>query len=557
MLRFDLDNPQAGWQTLPGPGYKLRALSVAVMDNRIVALGGMTPRGFTRQVAIYDTASQSWSQGPELLADHAVAGFAASAFAVGGRLYQAGASGILYRLSQDSSNWEVADRLIYPRNFLRLLPAGSDRLLAVGGTGAVGRTAAVESIKVGLDDSPRAKWISWTVEAQPPRSGQAVCLHQGKLYSFGGTLVDSSSADSLQKPVSDMLEYDLSLQTVRSLPPVPKPVANAVAISHASTSSHGSIFLFAAIEESASGLPQNIVWQLDPTSDLWTQASISMPLQISGFSAVRYDDAFWILGGSRDKKFNHQIYHWWGDESAVAPLPKVELPNSRRDFASGLIEHEIYLLGGRDAQGTMVADVDVFDTKSRTWRKAARPSTLRLFPQVASHNGRLFLFGGYTYLDGQLQPELSLEVYDKQQDLWTTLSESLPKFSADTKLLSLQGRLLFVGAHTASQAKTRLLIYDPGLPEQPVTVSPMSMAGFVSRNVETPEQSAKSIMRKDTNKDGIVSKAEIGQRMTRFFDSADQDRDGFLTEEEVLSAIKNQKSGDSKQGESKGSKGSE
>ncbi|HAC91777.1 MAG TPA: hypothetical protein DCF63_14290, partial [Planctomycetaceae bacterium] len=178
-----------------------------------------------------------------------------------------------------------------------------------------------------------------------------------------------------------------------------------------------------------------------------------------------------------------------------------------------------------------------------------QPATPRLLPQVASHNGTLFLFGGYSSVDGKLQPEFSLEVYDQKDDSWRTLSDnhSMPQFSANTKLVSLQGRLLFLGADATDHSKTRLVIYDPNLPEQPQTVSPMSLAGFASRTVETPEQSAKNIMRKDADKDGLISKSEIGQRMASFFDSADKNRDGFLSHEEVLEAFQS-KNGENKSG---------
>lgn len=539
MLRFDLDDPQAGWQTLPGPGYKVRALTVAAHGDRIVALGGMTPRGFTRKVAIYDTISKIWSEGPELLADHAAAGFASSAFSLAGNLYNAGASGILYRLSPDASAWQVADHLMFPRNFLRLLPAGQDRLLAIGGTGAVGRTAAVESLTVGPERSAFAKWLSWTVDGLPARSGQAVCIHQGKLYSFGGTTAEESTSTSDSQPLSDACEIDLSLQTVRKLPPIPKPLKNAVAISHASTSAHGSIFVLGGVVDEASSGNPSTVWQFDPSSDQWTEHQVAIPINLTGFAALRYDDAFWILGGSRNKQFNESIFHWWGDESVLAPLPKVQLPTNRRDFGCGVIEQEFYLIGGVDQQGQPVSQVDVFDAKRRTWRVAASPSTTRLFPQVASNDKSLFIFGDYTSDQGQLQSALTLEAYDKSKDQWTTLSDSLPQLSADTRLLSLQGRLLFFGVAPSNPAQSQLVIYYPNLVGQTPTVSPMSFAGFTSRGAETPEQTAKNLMRKDADKDGLLSKAEIGQRMTAFFDSADKDQDGLLSHDDVLLAVRN------------------
>ncbi|MEL6895796.1 MAG: hypothetical protein AAFP90_06830, partial [Planctomycetota bacterium] len=161
MHTFDLDNPDAGWQELPGPGYNLRAISCAAHDGKLYVLGGITNRGFLRKTSVYDPTKETWSEGPELVSDSRMTGFATSAFAVGGNLYSTGASGIVYRLSDDASQWEVADRLLFPRMFLRLLPVGENRLIALGGTGGMtGRTAAVESLTVDPKTDPSEKIVS-------------------------------------------------------------------------------------------------------------------------------------------------------------------------------------------------------------------------------------------------------------------------------------------------------------------------------------------------------------------------------------------------------------
>ena len=46
------------------------------------------------------------------------------------------------------------------------------------------------------------------------------------------------------------------------------------------------------------------------------------------------------------------------------------------------------------------------------------------------------------------------------------------------------------------------------------------------------------MMERDTNKDGMISKEEGGERMSRFFDMMDGDADGNLTKEELETAAK-------------------
>ncbi len=148
MLRFDLDKPESGWQSLTGPGYETRGLSVAAHAGKLFVLGGMYD-DIMRDVSVFDPASNSWSKGPEMIGDSQAAGFGSSAFAVGGKLYYSGDSGDIYRLSADGKAWEKAVKLKTPRMFLRLLAVGDNRLLAVGGTqNSRTRTATVESVKV-------------------------------------------------------------------------------------------------------------------------------------------------------------------------------------------------------------------------------------------------------------------------------------------------------------------------------------------------------------------------------------------------------------------------
>lgn len=552
MLRFDLDNPQAGWQTLPGPGYITRALTVAALDDKLYVMGGITKMGFTRKVSVYDTQSEVWSQGPDLIADHAMSGFASSAFASDGCLYNVGASGVVYRLSDDGRQWQAAERLLFPRNFLRLLPAGESRLLAVGGTGAVGRTAAVESIAVSNQSSPKSEWVSWTIDmpAEFP-SGGLHCFHQGKLYLFGGhskglgseALKPGNSASSTSAAVHSptetvAVEFDLSMQSARVLADSPSPIVDGVAISHANTSAHESILVFSSADSSADPAGENAILQYDPKSDQWSIATSALPAPISGMAVARYDDALWVLGGGVGKKFNASIYHWWGDESAIAPLPGVELPHQRRDFACAAVESDFYLVGGTDADGQWVSTVDVFDAKERRWRTAASPSLARNGCSLASYGNKLFLFGGSSASVDDSSRTAMLEVYDSESDRWAVVEHGIPWLHAGMRMISLEGRLLFFGPSLADKNGYQFVLFDPGIHDATPAVRPMSLAGFSSRGGESPEQSAKAMMRRDVNKDGLVSREELGQRMAEFADRADSDGDGKLTYDEVLAELK-------------------
>ena len=66
-LVFDLARPGAGWEKLPAPPFRRRALAVGAVDGKVYAIGGLTEDGkVVKSVDIYDPATRTWSRGPEL-----------------------------------------------------------------------------------------------------------------------------------------------------------------------------------------------------------------------------------------------------------------------------------------------------------------------------------------------------------------------------------------------------------------------------------------------------------------------------------------------------------
>lgn len=64
------------------------------------------------------------------------------------------------------------------------------------------------------------------------------------------------------------------------------------------------------------------------------------------------------------------------------------------------------------------------------------------------------------------------------------------------------------------------------------------MSFMASGNGGDVTDSVKAIMRRDSNKDGFVTEAEIGKRMKSFFDAADKNGDQRMNIEEVTAELK-------------------
>lgn len=556
MLRFDLENPEAGWESLPGPGYKTRAISLAAYDGRVFLFGGIQQRGISRKVSIYDPSNNQWSEGPELPADSSTAGFATSSFATGGKLYVTGGSGVVYRLSGDEQKWQIANRLFYPRMFLRLVPADSHRLLALGGTGSsgAGRMAVVESVNVAPSANRPHKMATWSVEfGGQAKHSQALVLDGSKLYAFGGNASRSPHDFSQEAFVDEAFVFDVTTQTVEPLPEMPIAMQSGAALVNRQTSEHRSIVVAGGLgfDEQFSSLDN--VLTFNPETKTWSDSGSKLPEPRSMYSAVVHDDAIWSFGGASGtgSALLTNVTHWWGDDSGIVALPDVKLPTPRRSFGAAKIGSECYLVGGL-AEGSEIAkQVDVFNFDDRSWRTAASPEKSRVFPSVVELSGKIYLHGGFSLGTGHFAEATSLEVYDPEEDAWQTVAEELPGVEPSMKMLAYSGRLLFYGIDRERDGVANFVLFDPDPLAAPSTVESMNFSGRGRGGDAELEGSARMLMRRDTDKDGKLSNEELGSRLGELLtNESDQDQDQLLDFEELLAKLKADQESDAEKGNS-------
>lgn len=161
MLSLDLSAADAAWKSIPQP-FQRRALSAAVWQDRLYAIGGMQTEGeSTTAVAVYDPATKSWSEGPPLVGA-GLEGFGSSAFASAGKLVVTTISGAVQQLSSAAKSadaqWEVVGQLQHPRFFHRVLARHDDQLVIVGGASMeTGKTLQLELLPVAASQPTAAK----------------------------------------------------------------------------------------------------------------------------------------------------------------------------------------------------------------------------------------------------------------------------------------------------------------------------------------------------------------------------------------------------------------
>ncbi|MEM1228423.1 MAG: kelch repeat-containing protein [Planctomycetota bacterium] len=552
---FDLDHPDAGWTSIPGPGYELRAISAASHQGKLYVIGGLGPDGFIRRTSVFDPSTQSWSDGPELRQDASMTGFATSSFAVGGQLFTTGASGIVYRLDDDGEQWDVADRLLYPRMFLRLLPVGDDRLIAVGGTGprGRGRMAVIESLRV--DSSTRAttdsispKVVRWSVPySGETKHSQALVLDGMKLYAFGGNKSWSPHDFSESAFSNEAFVFDLGTQGVERLPDMPMPLQSGCAVLNRSNSEHTTVAVLGGMNFGDNGFSAvDTVVTFDPESLSWAESDVRLPNTRSMADATIHEDAIWVFGGSDaglGSESRDRVLHWWGDDSPVGPLPNVNVPHPRRSAAGAVVDGRYFMIGGLAGGMSIEKNVDVFDFQTRAWSSVPSPPSARVFPRACVIDESIYLFGGFSDDAGYFSECTKLECFDTESGTWSVLAETLPGVDASMRIFDFNDRLLFFGVDREDNSRANFVLVDLDPHAQPDLVD-SSTASFGRRKRDEAAENAKSLMRKDDDKDGMVSFEELGERMRSLGKDADANADQLISYEEAVAYFQSQLSSD-------------
>ncbi|MBK9170843.1 MAG: hypothetical protein IPM24_25770 [Bryobacterales bacterium] len=107
---LDLAAASPEWTSLPQP-FRRRALMAAVYEGKIYVVGGISDKTqVVRSVAIYDPATNEWTEGPDL-PEGKILGFSPAVAVHHGSLYASVADGSLLRLGAGDTAWSKAAQL--------------------------------------------------------------------------------------------------------------------------------------------------------------------------------------------------------------------------------------------------------------------------------------------------------------------------------------------------------------------------------------------------------------------------------------------------------------
>ena len=104
------------------------------------------------------------------------------------------------------------------------------------------------------------------------------------------------------------------------------------------------------------------------------------------------------------------------ETSASAWSKGTDMPTPRTEITATNIGNDIYVIGGFDKTGKVLATVEVYNTKNDSWETLS-PLPQPLHHTVASNfNGKIYVIGGYT--NNNWIPSSKLFIYSPNNDTW-------------------------------------------------------------------------------------------------------------------------------------------
>ena len=130
---------------------------------------------------------------------------------------------------------------------------------------------------------------------------------------------------------------------------------------------------------------------------------------------------------------------------------ETEVPTSRNGVATAVLNGKIYIIGGvsytnKGGPGwSALPAVEIYNTRTDTWRKGADIPTPRIATQAAVFGGEIYVFGGYSRgeIRGTKQHKI-VEVYDSRTDTWTR-TRNMPTLRSGFKTTVVDGKIYAIG----------------------------------------------------------------------------------------------------------------
>lgn len=149
-------------------------------------------------------------------------------------------------------------------------------------------------------------------------------------------------------------------------------------------------------------IPATHVWLYYPPTKSWIKGpEIPENRRRGGAGLAIYNDLFYLVGGNT-KGHDGGYVDWFDLYDPIANTWTIldHAPHARDHFSLMAYNNKLYTLGGRQSGGfggvfqPLIAPVDVYDLKEKSWTTETQLPTPRAAPAVALFNDELFVIGG-------------------------------------------------------------------------------------------------------------------------------------------------------------------
>ncbi|MBI4474735.1 MAG: hypothetical protein HY646_18835 [Acidobacteria bacterium] len=178
---------------------------------------------------------------------------------------------------------------------------------------------------------------------------------------------------------------------------------------------------------------------------------IPTPRQEVGVAAV--EGRIYVIGGFTENRIGSTVVEIFDTRSGQwLTGPALPIPIHHPNVAA--IGPKVYVAGGYSEPGSFaVADTFELDTDAMAWTRKANLPSARGAGAAASHNGRLYVFGGENQAS-----VTDAAVFDPATNIWTELSP-LPTARNHMSAAVLRGRIHVVGGRPGNLAVNEA--FDP------------------------------------------------------------------------------------------------
>ncbi|MDR3573357.1 MAG: kelch repeat-containing protein [Anaerolineaceae bacterium] len=183
-------------------------------------------------------------------------------------------------------------------------------------------------------------------------------------------------------------------------------------------------------------------------------SSLSIPQPLSQMAACSFENNLYLIGGKTAQgasgqtlRYNLTAGHWVSEAAKPTPVSSAQ---------AAVIGEKVFVPGGRLRDGQPSDILEIYDLRKDQWSKGANLPAARSDYALAASEGILYLFGGW---DGQGYTS-DVFSYDPQSDLWSKRSP-VPGKVGQAAAAVLEDRIYLIGGTDGQQALSNTRVYYP------------------------------------------------------------------------------------------------